>query len=129
MMAPDIDLHSLRRQLSAAHDLRIDKDDPILVAMVFAQAVTNKIIAEERAKRADENLLTYKDVRHVLEGVRNDSLQFSQEIVGLALDQISKFIIAEVAEERRSKAVLLNRLKIWLAVMAAAGATHLLHLI
>ena len=129
MMAPDIDIHALLTIGDAAHDLRIDKDDPILVAMVFAQAVTNKIIAEERAKRADENLLTYKDVRHVLEEVRNDSLQFSQEIVGLALDQISKFIIAEVAEERRSKAVLLNRLKIWLAVMAAAGATHLLHLI
>jgi len=35
MMAPDIGLHALRRQLSAAHDLRIDKDDPIHVAMVF----------------------------------------------------------------------------------------------
>lgn len=126
MMAPDIDLHALRRQLSAAHDLRIDKDDPILVAMAFAQAVTNKIIAEERAKRADENLLSYKDVRHVLEEVRNDSLQFSQEIVGLALDQISKVIIAEVAEERRSKAMLINRLKIWLVGVLGFSAAALL---
>jgi len=62
--------------LAATHDLRIDEDDPILGAMVFAQAMVNKIIAEERAKRADGNLLTYKDVRHVLEDVCNDSLQF-----------------------------------------------------
>ena len=126
-MAPDIDIDTLRRELSATHDLRIDKDDPILVTMVFAQAVINRIIAEERAKRADENLLNYKDVRHVLEDVRNDSLQFSQEIVGLALDQISKVVVAELAEERRSKAGIINKLKLWLAAIATGGAVHLLH--
>jgi len=121
MTAPDIDINALRRQLSATHNLRIDKDDPILVAMVFAQAVVNKIIAEERAKRADENLLTYKDVRHVLEEVRNDSLQISSEIVGLALGQISKLVVAELAEERRSWAFTINRLKIGLAALLGFG--------
>ena len=121
MTAPDIDIHALRRQLAAAHDLRIDKDDPILVAMLFAQAVVNKVIAEERAKRADENLLTYKDVRHVLEDVRNDSLQASSEIVGLALGQISKLVVAELAEERRTWAFTINRLKIGLAAWVGFG--------
>lgn len=121
MTAPDIDINALRRQLSATHDLRIDKDDPILVAMVFAQAVVNKIIAEERAKRADENLLTYKDVRHVLEEVRNDSMQISSEIVGLALGQISKLVVADLAEERRSWAFTINRLKIGLAALLGFG--------
>ena len=61
-----------------------------------------------------------------LEDARNDSLQFSQEIVGLALDQISKVVIAELAE-RRAKAAIINNLKIWLPALATGGAVHLLH--
>ena len=114
-MVPEVNLDQVRRELVAEHGIRIEDDDPMLIVFAIAERTMRRVIEAERAKRADENLLTYKDVRHVLEDVRNDSLQFSQEIVGLALDQISKVVIAELAEERRTKAAIINTLKIWLA--------------
>ena len=112
---PIADVEQIRRHVAAQYGVTIRENDPIVMSVALAMMATRQVISEERAKRADENLLTYKDVRHVLEEVRNDSLQFSQEIVGLALDQISKVVIAELAEERRSWALTINRLKIWLA--------------
>lgn len=115
MSVPALNLDHLRREVASEFGLTIEPDDPVIVSAALAVMATRELLADERAKRADENLLTYKDVRHVLEDVRNDSLQFSQEIVGLALDQISKIIAAELSEERRGWALTINRLKIWLA--------------
>ena len=61
----------------------------------------------------------------ILEDVRNDSLQFSREIVGLALDRIHKVVIAVLAE-RPAKAATINKLNIWLAGFATGGSAHLL---
>lgn len=119
MSVPALNLDHLRREVASEFGLTIGPDDPVIVSAALAVMATRELLADERSKRADENLLTFKDVRHVLEDVRNDSLQFSQEIVGLALDQISKVVIAELAEERRSWAITMYRLKIWLA--AALG--------
>lgn len=115
MSVPALNLDQLRREVASEFGLTIERDDPVIVSAALAVMATRELLADERAKRADENLLTYKDVRYVLEDVRNDSLQFSQEIVGLALDQISKIIAAELAEERRVGALTINRIKIWLA--------------
>lgn len=115
MNVPALNLDHLRREVASEFGLTIDPDDPVIVSAALAVMATRELLSDERAKRADENLLTYKDVRHVLEDVRNDSLQFSQEIVGLALDQISKIIAAELAEERRSWSPTINRMKICLA--------------
>ena len=59
----------------------------------------------------------------ILEDVRNESLRFYQEIVGLAFDEIRRVIIAELAE-RRAKAATINQLKIWLAGLATGGSAH-----
>ena len=115
MSVPALNLDHLRREVASEFGLTIGPDDPVIVSAALAVMATRELLTNERAKRADENLLTYKDVRHVLEDVRNDSLQFSQEIVGLALDQISKIISAELTEERRGSALTVYRLKIWLA--------------
>ena len=115
MRVPALNIDHLRREVASEFGLTIERDDPVIVSAALAVMATRELLADERAKRADENLLTYKDVRHVLEDVRNDSLQFSQEIVGLALDQISKIISAELTEERRGSALTVYRLKIWLA--------------
>jgi len=115
MSVPALNLAHLRREVASEFGLTIEPDDPVIVSAALAVMATRELLANERTKRADENLLTYKDVRHVLEDVRNDSLQFSQEIVGLALDQISKIIAAELAEERRSWALTINRMKLCLA--------------
>lgn len=124
---PTADIDQIRRHVAAQYGLTIRDNDPIMMSVALAMMATRQVIAGERAKRADENLLTYKDVRHVLEDVRNDSLQFSQEIVGLALDQISKVVIADLVEERHSRATIIGRLKLWLAVLVTGGAVHLLH--
>lgn len=50
-----------------------------------------------------------------------DSLQFSQEIVGLALDQISKIFAAELAEERQSWANVIDRFKVLVAALLGFG--------
>lgn len=59
----------------------------------------------------------------ILKDVRNDSLQFSHEVVGLTLDQISKEVIAKLAE-RRAKTAIIDNLKIWLAALATGGSVH-----
>jgi len=124
---PDVDIDQIRRHVSAEYGLTIGENDPIVMSVALAMMATRQVISEERAKRADENLLTYKDVRHVLEDVRNDSLQFSQEIVGLALDQISKIIAAEHVQERRSWAAIIDRYKVWLGALIAGGTVHFFH--
>ena len=112
---PLVDTGRIRKQVASHYGVNLPDNDPILMSIALSMMTVREVITEERAKRADDNLLRYKDVRHVLEDVRNDSLQFSQEIVALALDQISKVVIAELAEERRTKAAIINKLKVWLA--------------
>jgi hypothetical protein len=112
---PLVDTGRIRKQVASQYGVNLPDNDPILMSIALSMMTVREVITEERAKRADDNLLRYKDVRHVLEDVRNDSLQFSQEIVALALDQISKVVIAELAEERRTKAAIINKLKVWLA--------------
>ena len=114
MSTPDIplvDTDRIRKQVASQYGVNLPDNDPILMAIALSMMTVREVIAEERATRADDNLLRYKDVRHVLEDVRNDSLQFSQEIVGLALDQISKVVIEELAEERRARARIISRLR------------------
>ena len=55
------------------------------MSVALAMMATRQVISEERAKRADENLLTYKDVRHVLMDVRDDAIQTSRDIAAVTV--------------------------------------------
>lgn len=118
MSTPDIPLINtdrIRKQVASHYGVNLPDNDPILMAIALSMMTVREVIAEERTRRADDNLLRYEDVRQVLEDVRNDSLQFSQEIVGLALDQFSKVVIAELAEERQARAEIVSKFRICLA--------------
>jgi len=66
MSVPALNLDHLRREVASEFGLTIEPDDPVIVSAALAVMATRELLANERAKRADENLLTYKDVRHVL---------------------------------------------------------------
>lgn len=85
MKIPEIDTQHLRRELVAEHGIRIEDDDPMLLVFAIAERMMRRVIEVERAKRADDNLLAYKDVRHVLEDVRNDAIQTSRDIAAVTV--------------------------------------------
>lgn len=84
-MVPEVNLDQVRRELVAEHGIRIEDDDPMLIVFAIAERTMRSVIEAERAKRADENLLTYKDVRHVLMDVRDDAIQTSRDIAAVTV--------------------------------------------
>lgn len=85
MSVPALNLDHLRREVASEFGLKIEPDDPVIVSAALAVMATRELLADERAKRADENLLTYKDVRHVLMDVRDDAIQTSRDIAAVTV--------------------------------------------
>lgn len=127
MSVPAIDLGAVRREVATEFGLTIGPDDPVLVSAAIAVMATRQLLAEERAKRADENLLTSTDVREVLMDVRKDSLHYSREIVALALDQFGGAIREDIEAERKRVTTLISRLMIGVAALLSGMATHVWH--
>lgn len=97
MTLVDVDLQQLRRELVSETGIRIDEDDPVLLAATISARITTRIIAAEREKRADENLLTHKDVRHVLMEVRDDAIHASEDLAAVAVTRVAEKVIEQVA--------------------------------
>jgi len=123
--APAINLDAVRREVASEFGLTIGKDDPVLASAAIAVMATRQLLADERAKRADENLLTSTDVREVLMDVRKDSLHYSREIVALALDQFGGAIREDIEAERKSVRTLISRMTIGVAALLSGFAIHL----
>ena len=85
MSVPALNLDHLRREVASEFGLTIQPDDPVIVSAALAVMATRELLADERSKRADENLLTYKDVRHVLMEVRDDAIQTSRDIAAVTV--------------------------------------------
>jgi len=98
MKAPEVDVEQIKRELAAEHGIRIDEDDPILVAFAAAERITRRVIEVERAKRADKNLLAHKDVRNVLMDVRNDAVLASQDLTKTTLAKAYEEVVNRFAE-------------------------------
>jgi len=124
---PAIDLGAVRREVATEFGLTIGPDDPILVSAAIAVMATRQLLAEERAKRADENLLASTDVREVLMDVRKDSLHYSREIVALALDQFGGAIREDIEAEHKRVATVISRLMIGLAALLSGFVIHVWH--
>ena len=122
MSVPSIDLDVVRREVAAEFGLKLGPDDPVLASAAIAVMATRQLLAEERAKRADENLLTSTDVREVLMDVRKDSLYYSREIVALALDQFGGAIREDIEAERKRVRTVISRLMIGGAAFGFAVA-------
>ena len=127
MSVPAIDLGAVRREVATEFGLTIGPDDPVLVSAAIAVMATRQLLAEERAKRADENLLASTDVREVLMDVRKDSLHYSREIVALALDQFGGAIREDIEAERKQVTTVIRRLMIGVAALLSGLAIHVWH--
>ena len=82
---PLVDTARIRQQVASHYGVKLPDNDPILMAIALSMVTVKEVIAEERAKRADDNLLSYKDVRHILEEVRNDAIQTSRDIAAVTV--------------------------------------------
>ena len=134
MKAPEVDVEQIKRELAAEHGIRIDEDDPILVAFAAAERVTRRVIEVERAKRADENLLAHKDVRNVLIDVRNDAVLASQELTKTTLAKAYEEVVNRFAEldqneraARRGSARIIRGMVTCAIALLTGGAVHLWH--
>ena len=78
-----INKEALRKEIAADLGIKIDADDPLLLAAHVAAIVTRDTIAQERAHNADNQLLSYGDVRTVLMDVRDETIKVADQIVGV----------------------------------------------
>jgi hypothetical protein len=134
MIALEVDLAQIKRELAAEHGIRIDEDDPILIAFAAAERVTRRVIEVERVKRADENLLAHKDVRNVLMDVRNDAVLASQDLAKTVIAKAHEEVVERFAQQdQNDRAVREYRERFARGAITCAlaclagGAVHLWH--
>ena len=92
-----INKESLRREIAADLGINVDADDPLLLAAHVAALVTRDTIAQERAYNADNQLLSYGDVRTVLMDVRDETIKVADQIVGVVWMKIQQGLEERVA--------------------------------
>jgi len=90
---PLINTDRIRKQVASHYGVNLPENDPILMSIALSMMTVREVITEERAKRADENLLAYKDVRHVLMDVRDDAIQTSRDIAAVTVHHTHECVI------------------------------------
>jgi len=85
-----INKESLRAEIAADLGIKIDANDPLLLAAHVAAIVTRDTIAQERAFSADNQLLSFGDVRNVLLDVRDETIKVTDQIVGVVWMKIQQ---------------------------------------
>jgi hypothetical protein len=93
-----INKESLRREIAADLGIKIDVDDPLLLAAHVAAIVTRDTIAQEREYSADNQLLSYGDVRTVLMEVRDETIKVTDQIVGVVWMKIQQGLEERVSQ-------------------------------
>ena len=100
-----INKESIRREIAADLGIKIDEDDPMLLAAHIAALVTRDTIAQERTHNADTQLLSFGDVRTVLAEARDEAILTSKHLLGIVFMQAKEEGIEMAAglltEERR----------------------------
>ena len=84
---------SLRREIAADLGMKIDADDPLLIAAHIAALVTRDTIAQERAHNVDNQLMSFGDVRNVMTEARDEAIQMSKQLLGIVFMQARAFSI------------------------------------
>lgn len=95
-----INKEALRKEIAADLGIKIDADDPILLAAHVAAIVTRDTIAQERAHNADNQLLSYGDVRTVLMDVRDETIKVADQIVGVIWMKVQEGLEERISELR-----------------------------
>ena len=82
-----VNKESLRREIAADLGMKIDADDPLLIAAHIAALVTRDTIAQERAHNVDNQLMSFGDVRNVMTEARDEAIQMSKQLLGIVFMQ------------------------------------------
>lgn len=98
MTAKLFDAERVRRQIAAEFGETMKDDDPLMIAAAIAALVTRDTIAQEREKNADNQLLSVGDVRTVLLDVRDQTIEVTNQIVGVIWMQIQEGLEERVSQ-------------------------------
>ncbi len=124
-----INKETLRKEIAADLGIKIDANDPLLLAAHIAAIVTRDTIAQEREHNADNQLLSYGDVRTVLMDVRDETIKVTDQIVGVVWMKIQEGleerISALMGERYRFVAIRRGALKFVSGVAVGAAAALL----
>ena len=85
-----VNKESIRREIAADLGIKIDDDDPLLLAAHIAALVTRDTIAQERAHNADNQLLSFGDVRNVMTEARDEAITMSKQLLGIVFMQVKE---------------------------------------
>jgi len=120
-----INKESLRAEIAADLGIKIDANDPLLLAAHVAAIVTRDTIAQERAFNADNQLLSFGDVRNVLLEVRDETIKVTDQIVGVVWMKIQQGLEMRVSEltVRGGGTIPMRRYIYCLLIGALVGAT------
>ena len=113
---------SLRREIAADLGIKIDEDDPLLLAAHIAALVTRDTIAQERAHNADTQLLSFGDVRTVLAEARDEAILTSKQLLGIVFMQAKEEGIELVAQMANEKDPPIKRQAAGLIFLIGAAA-------
>jgi len=118
-----INKESLRREIAADLGINIDANDPLLLAAHVAAIVTRDTIAQERAYSADNQLLSFGDVRNVLLEVRDETIKVTDQIVGVVWMKIQQSLEMRISEfhPRRSRRAMIGNSLGFFVVGVSAG--------
>ena len=84
-----------RREVAGRMKIVLEPEDPALISAFIAEAITREVIALERESNADNNLMSFGDVRNVLTDVRDDAIEMSEQLLGIVLMRVD----AELREQ------------------------------
>ena len=113
-----VNKESIRREIAADLGIKIDEDDPLLLAAHIAALVTRDTIAQERAHNVDNQLLSFGDVRTVLAEARDEAILMSKQLLGIVFMQVKEEgieLVIQMAQDDKSRATRRRTMLIFLA--------------
>ena len=81
-----------RREVAGRLKIVLEPDDPALISAFIAEVITREVIALERENNADNNLMSFGDVRNVLMEVRDDAVEINKQLLGIVLMRLDEEI-------------------------------------
>jgi len=81
-----------RREVAGRLKIVLEPEDPALISAFIAEIVTREVIALERENNADNNLMSFGDVRNVLMEVRDDAVEINKQLLGIVLMRLDEEI-------------------------------------
>ena len=114
-------IEKARREVTGRLKIVLEPDDPALISAFIAEVITREVIALERENNADNNLMSFGDVRNVLMEVRDDAVEINKQLLGIVLMRLDEEIrdtTGQIVDEAVfMKAERLQKIAQWLMAM------------